>query len=175
MIAALTLTLVLAPQKSMDDRALVRERGGQTDAIKNAQEGLVPPAIDTKIWRNTPKNQPLPWSQMKGKVVLVVLWSFWDKEGKKAAPLLEKLRTEYSRTLVIVGVHSDVDTAKGLEAAKALKYKFPLAFDEGKFLKMMGGDGYPDYILIDKRGKTRVVDLANAYLESAVKVLVRQK
>lgn len=175
MITALVLCAALAPQKSLDDRSLVRERGGQTDAIKNAREGLAPPAINTKTWRNTPKNQPLPWSQMKGKVVLVLLWSFWDKEGKKAAPLLENLRKEYARTLVIVGVHSDVDTAKGLEMAKTLKYKFPLAFDEGKFLKMMGGDGYPDYILIDKKGNTRVVDLANDYVEAAVKFLVRQK
>ena len=52
--------------------------------------------------------------------------------------------------------------------------QFPVAFDGGAWMKKMGCDSFPDYVLIDKKGVTRVVDLANAEIERAVVKLLEE-
>ena len=54
-----------------------RERGGQTDSIKNAGEGKAPPELKAEKWMNTADGKPLTWKEMRGKVVLIDLWAFW--------------------------------------------------------------------------------------------------
>ncbi len=43
----------------------------------NPHEGAPPPAVEASRWVNTPGNKPLTWDSLKGKVVLVDLWTFW--------------------------------------------------------------------------------------------------
>jgi hypothetical protein len=91
-------------------------------------------------------------------------------------PKLNELHDKYAKDgLVIIGLHSDPATAKGLDAAKNEKMKYPVAFDGGAFMKRVGCDSYPDYVLIDRKGIVRVVDLANGETARAVKVLLEEK
>ena len=53
--------------------------------------------------------------------------------------------------------------------------KYPVAFDGGKLMKAFKCDSFPDYVIIDRKGITRVVDLANADVEKAVKMLLAEK
>ena len=53
--------------------------------------------------------------------------------------------------------------------------KYLVAFDGGKLMKAFHLDGFPDYVIIDRKGNTRVVDLDNDDVEKAVKMLLAEK
>lgn len=91
-------------------------------------------------------------------------------------PKLNELHEKYSKEgLIIIGLHSDSETAKGVDTAKKQKMKYAVAFDSGAFMKQVGCDSYPDYVIVDRQGTVRVVDLANAETERAVKALLEEK
>jgi hypothetical protein len=91
-------------------------------------------------------------------------------------PELNKLHDTYAKDgLVVIGVHSDPDTAKATATVKAEKMKYAVAFDGGAFMKSVACDSYPDYVLVDRKGIVRVVDLANDETERAVKALLKEK
>ena len=91
-------------------------------------------------------------------------------------PKLNELHEKYTKEgLVLIGLHSDPATDKGVEAAKAEKMKYPVAFDGGAFMKKVGCDSFPDYVIVDRKGVARVVDLANDETERAVRTLLAEK
>lgn len=62
------------------------------------------------------------------------------------------------------------------EFAEEQKIGYPIAIDvEDRTTGAFAVDSYPDYTLIDRSGKLRVADLANADLERAVQVLLAEK
>ena len=52
---------------------------------------------------------------------------------------------------------------------------YPVAFDGGKLMKALHLDGFPDYVIVDRKGNARVVDLANGEVEKAVKMLLAEE
>ena len=92
-------------------------------------------------------------------------------------PHLKELYGRYKdQGLVLIGVHSDKNTAEGEKVAKELGMNYPIAFDpEGKLMKAFGCDSFPDYVVIDRKGTVRVVDLANAEVDKAVEALLKEK
>lgn len=153
-----------------------RERGGANDKAKDAYEQKAPPMIEAERWMNTDKNRELGWGDLKGKVVLIDLWTFWCGPCKAAVPKLNELHEKFGKDgLVVLGIHSDKDTAKGVAAVTEEGIKYPVALDGGVFFKAIGCDSYPDYVLVDRKGTVRVVDLANSEVERAVKALLAEK
>lgn len=90
-------------------------------------------------------------------------------------PKLNEMHAKYKeKGFVLIGLHSDPKTDEGVAAVTKESMQFPVAFDGGAWMKKMGCDSFPDYVLIDKRGVTRVVDLANAEIERAVVKLLEE-
>lgn len=57
-----------------------------------------------------------------------------------------------------------------------LGINWPIAQDgDSKTMKAFHGDSFPDYYLIDRSGKVRFADLANAELDRAVEFLIKEK
>ncbi len=78
--------------------------------------------------------------------------------------------------LVCIGVHTKKAGNKMAAYVKEAGVRFPVALDhEGSTVKDFRADSFPDYYLIDRSGKLRVADLANADLERAVKVLLAEE
>ena len=46
---------------------------------------------------------------------------------------------------------------------------------EGQTMKTFGADSFPDYYIIDRYGKVRFADLANAEVDRAVELLLKEK
>jgi hypothetical protein len=91
-------------------------------------------------------------------------------------PKLNELHEKYAKDgLVLIGVHSDPDTAKGKESVKTDGMKYVVSFDGGKLMKAFKCDSFPDYVIIDHKGIVRAVDLANAEAEKAIKMLLEEK
>jgi len=78
--------------------------------------------------------------------------------------------------LVFIAVHSDPKTADGVTEATNSKMTYPVAFDpEAKLMKAFGCDSFPDYVVIDRKGIARAVDLANGEVEKMVEALLKEK
>src|ERR1043165_2180705 len=91
-----------------------RERDGKSDVAKNAVEGKAPPTLVATDWVNT---KPLTWKDLKGKVVVLDFWTYWCGPCKASMPHVQELYKKYKdQGLVIVGIHSDKDAAKGKTA-----------------------------------------------------------
>lgn len=75
---------------------------------------------------------------------------------------------------MLIGVHSDPKTAEGIEAAKENGMNYPVSFDGGKLMKLFNCDSFPDYVVIDKSGTVRAVDLANGDVEKAIQMLLAE-
>ncbi len=62
------------------------------------------------------------------------------------------------------------------EVVAELAMDWPIVMDpDRKFMKSLEGDSYPDYYLVDRKGKLRFADLANAELDRAVEMLLKEK
>lgn len=92
-------------------------------------------------------------------------------------PHLKELYGRYKdQGLILIGVHSDKGTADGEKVAKENALTYPVAFDpEAKLMNAFGCDSFPDYVIIDRKGIVRVVDLANGEVDKAVEALLKEK
>ncbi len=91
-------------------------------------------------------------------------------------PTLNELYSKYGQDgLVVLGVHSDPDTAQGLKAVSELKIAYPVAFDGGKLMDAVGGQAFPTLLLVDRKGILRVFDVPEDQLDKAVTRLLSEK
>ena len=92
-------------------------------------------------------------------------------------PHLKKLYKTYKdKGLVILGVHTTNAGEKMAAFAKEQEIPYPVAVDvDKKTVKKYAVDSFPDYYLIDKKGRLRVADLQNGELDRVVKILLAEK
>jgi thiol-disulfide isomerase/thioredoxin len=171
-VAILGLAFVLAGFGGQD--GFQRERGGRNDALKNSLEGKPPPELKGE-WFNL---EAAPtWASLKGKVVMIDFWAHWCGPCRAATPHIKDLLSKYGpKGLVVIAVHSDKNREKMLEVAKQLGMNWPVLFDpDSKVMKAFGGDSYPDYYFVDRKGVLRFADLANREIDRAVEMLIAEK
>jgi thiol-disulfide isomerase/thioredoxin len=159
---------------SLDD--FRRERGGKNDAAKNAYEGKAPPAMESMKWANWSVKPP-SWAAFKGKVVVLDFWTFWCGPCKASMPHMNEMYAKYKEQgFILVGVHSAKETEEGEKIAREYALTYPIAYDpDQKLFRAFGCDSYPDYVVIDRKGVVRMVDLANQEVERAVEALLKEK
>ena len=162
--------LSLADDKPKDDFKREPPRAG-----KDALEDKAPPPLTVEKWMNT-DDKPLDLKDLKGKVVVLDFWGVWCPPCRAAMPKLKQLYSQHKDDgLVIIGVHTTRQGERMANFVKEQKLPWPIALDvEGKTVKAFLVDSFPDYYLIDRSGKLRVADLANADLERAVKILLKE-
>lgn len=92
-------------------------------------------------------------------------------------PHLKELAAKnQDRGLVVIGVHTQGggDKMQGFVEEQGIGY--PVALDtDGETVKAFAVDSYPDYYLVDRSGKLRFADLANAEVDRAVETLLAEK
>ena len=90
-------------------------------------------------------------------------------------PHLIEVHNKYKDQVVLIGVHSKKGGEKMAAFVKDKKIPYPVAHDsEGETVKAFGGDSYPDYFVIDKKGILRVADLANSELDRAIEMMLKE-
>jgi thiol-disulfide isomerase/thioredoxin len=175
-LTALVLAALLAPARGAPDDDFKREGDGEKRKAKDALENKTPPTLQVKDWMNT-DGKNLTLADLKGKVVVLDFWGVWCPPCIKAIPKLKELYAQHHKDgLVIIGVHTVRDGEKMADFVKKEGLPYPVAIDvDGMTVKSFLVDSYPDYYLIDRAGKLRVADLANADLERALGVLLKEK
>jgi thiol-disulfide isomerase/thioredoxin len=145
-------------------------------AQKDALENKSPPALEVKDWLNT-DGKELKLDDLRGKVVVLDFWGVWCPPCRAAIPHLKEMYEKHKGDgLVIIGVHTTNQGEKMIDFVKQQGITWPVAVDvDRKTVGAFHVDSFPDYYLIDRAGKLRVADLANADLGRAVQVLLKEK
>jgi cytochrome c biogenesis protein CcdA/thiol-disulfide isomerase/thioredoxin len=148
-------------------RALTGEKA--TKATSAAAQGaglpdLGPAPAFTGItqWLNTPGDEPLTLSSLRGKVVLVDFWTYSCINCQRTLPHLEAWERAYSADgLVIIGVHTpefpfEHVVSNVAAAAAQLGVNYPIAIDNNDATWLAYSNEYwPAEYLIDQQGVIR--------------------
>ena len=157
----------------------------QFQQIDKSQFKKAPEFTQISGYINTPNNNPLTLSSLKGKVVLVYIWTYTCINSIRPMPYIHDWNQKYSdKGLVIVGVHSPEFTfEKNYANVKAAVQRFgityPVILDSNHGTWNAYGNNYwPRYYLIDTQGNIRYDHIGEGgydQIEKAIQSLVAER
>lgn len=149
-----------------------KEKRGRLAELEAAAAN--PPALQVDGWKNS---EPIKLESLKGKVVVLDFWATWAGPSVRAIEYHNELVDKYGEQgLVFIGVCATLG-GESLDATiEKQGINYPVCVDvDNKTSTAYKPNGFPDYYLIDKAGKLRIADCANASLEDAIKALLDEK
>ncbi len=173
-VAAMLASATGAPIGSMaQDKIPVQATASA--AIKLPVEGEFPSLAGATGWLNSP---PLSASGLRGKVVLIDVWTYTCINWLRTLPYVrawaEKYKTE---GLVVIGVHSpefafehNVDNVR--RQAKAMRVDYPIAIDNDFAIwRALSNNYWPALYLVDAQGRIRHHQFGEGGYDQSEKVL----
>jgi cytochrome c biogenesis protein CcdA/thiol-disulfide isomerase/thioredoxin len=128
-------------------------------ALNLPVEGQIPPLSGAVQWLNSP---PLSAQQLRGKVVLLDIWTYSCINCLRTLPYVKAWADKYkSDGLVVIGVHDpefaferNVDNIK--QAVARLGITYPVAVDNDYAIwRALDNEYWPAHYLIDAQGRIR--------------------
>jgi thiol-disulfide isomerase/thioredoxin len=138
-------------------------------------EGQFPPLSGATGWLNS---QPLTKAELRGKVVLIDIWTYTCINWLRTLPYVRAWAEKYkAQGLVVIGVHSpefrfehDVDNVR--RAAKDMKVDFPIAIDNDHAIwNAFDNQYWPALYVIDAQGQIRHHQFGEGGYEKAERVI----
>jgi thiol-disulfide isomerase/thioredoxin len=140
------------------------------------------PELSNQVWLNT--TQPLRLAGLRGKVVLLDMWTFDCINCQHAVPYVQAWYQKYgAQGLVVIGNHfPEFDFEKDLgnlkDAVQRLGITYPVDQDnDGATWNAYHNQYWPTLYLIDKRGHIRFVNIGEgsyAATENAINALLSE-
>jgi len=120
-------------------------------------------------------------TQYHGQVVMINFWASWCGPCRQEMPLLESIYKKYNKLgFTLLGVNVEPDSQAADDWLKATPVTFPILYDkESKVSKLYDVAGMPSTVIIDRRGKLRMLHRGykpgdeNEYLDS-IRSLIRE-
>ncbi|SEW17503.1 TlpA family protein disulfide reductase [Chitinophaga arvensicola] len=119
-----------------------------------------------KIWH---------FSDLKGKVVYVDVWTTWCGPCRAEAPLFEKMAADYAgKDIVFLGISADrpKDKATWIEMASHKKTLQLYSGEKTAFMNYYQVPGYPTFLLFDKEGKVVNANAPRPSAEATLKTAI---
>jgi cytochrome c biogenesis protein CcmG, thiol:disulfide interchange protein DsbE len=115
----------------------------------------------------------------RGKVVVLNYWASWCEPCKDESPLLERWHRRIApRKATVVGIDVLDVTDDALAFARRYGLSYPMLRDEnGKTQKRFGVTGYPETLVIDRRGRVAAAKrgpVDDAYLKRTLPPLLAE-
>lgn len=141
------------------------------------------PELTNDTWLNV--DEPLRIANLRGKVVLLEMWTFGCINCQNVIPSLKEWHSKYAgQGLVVIGNHypefsyeRDIENVKDAAAKYGLEYA--IAQDnEGATWRAYKNQYWPTLYLIDKRGHIRYVHIGEgryAETEENIKALLAEE
>jgi cytochrome c biogenesis protein CcdA/thiol-disulfide isomerase/thioredoxin len=138
------------------------DAGGEGKASGLPVLGPAPEFVDTQRWFNTPGGRPLTMRGLRGRVVLVDIWTYSCINCLRTLPWLKAWDARYRRAgLTIVGVHSpefpfEKDAGNVAAAIERNGIRYPVVQDNDLATWRAWGNQYwPAEYFVDTRGQVR--------------------
>ena len=158
----------------------------QFQQIDKSQFKKAPEFAQISGYINTPNNNsPITLSSLKGKVVLVYIWTYTCINSIRPMPYIDDWNQKYSdKGLVIVGVHSpefefEKNHANVKDAVKRFGITYPVIIDSDHGTWNAYANNYwPRYYLIDTQGYIRYDHIGEGdydQIEKSIQSLVAER
>lgn len=172
----------IAPSAQTDDGSStpVPLENSDTSLKKNirlSDFGLAP-ELETTVWLNV--DQPLRIENLRGKVVLIEMWTFGCINCKHVIPKLREWHEKYATEgLVIIGNHypefsyeKDLDNLKAAVADLDIQYAVTQD-NEGTTWRSYENRYWPTLYLIDKNGHIRYEHIGEGNYDKTDAVIIQ--
>ncbi|SAL83776.1 cytochrome c biogenesis protein transmembrane region [Caballeronia arvi] len=146
-------------QAQTDAPAMMRASTEPPKAATLPVEGALPPLDGAVVWLNSP---PLTKEALRGKVVLIDVWTYSCINCLRTLPYLKSWAQKYrDQGLVVIGVHApefaferNVDNVK--QAVHDLGIDYPVAIDNNFAIwRALNNQYWPAHYFIDAQGNIR--------------------
>jgi cytochrome c biogenesis protein CcdA/thiol-disulfide isomerase/thioredoxin len=147
--------------------------------------GVAPEFTETQDWFNTPGNQALSLSSLRGRVVLVDFWTYTCINCIRTLPYLKAWDAAYrSDGLTIVGVEApefafEKDASNVRDAIQQFGLRYPVVQDNNMGTwNAYGNEYWPADYLIDATGHVRYATFGEGdydKTETAIRALLAEK
>jgi thiol-disulfide isomerase/thioredoxin len=158
LLAALLVSAVAAPSESLAEEKNMAQQ--MTPArVQLPVEGDLPSLGGATGWLNSP---PLTASGLRGKVVLIDIWTYTCINWLRTLPYVRAWAEKYkNQGLVVIGVHSpefafekNVDNVR--RAAKDTRVDYPIAIDSDHAIwRALNNEYWPALYVVDAQGHIR--------------------
>src|SRR5215216_5713202 len=151
----------------------------QFQQINKSQIKKAPEFAQISGYINTPNNNgPITLSSLKGKVVLVYIWTYTCINSIRPMPYIHDWDQKYSnKGLVVVGVHSPEFTfEKNYTNVKAAVQRFGISYpvildSDHRTWDAYGNQYWPRFYLIDTQGNIRYDHIGEGSYDQIEKVI----
>jgi thiol-disulfide isomerase/thioredoxin len=153
--------------------------------IDKSQFRKAPEFTQINNYINTPNNSPITLSSLKGKVVLLYIWTYTCINSIRPMPYIDDWNQKYSnKGLVIVGVHSpefqfEKNYTNVKNAVKRFGITYPVILDSDHGTWNAYGNNYwPRFYLIDAQGYLRYDHIGEGnynQIEKSIRSLVAER
>ena len=130
--------------------------------IDESQFKKAPEFAQISGYINTPNSSPITLSSLRGKVILLYIWTYTCINSIRPMPYLDDWNQKYSKNgLIIVGIHSpefqfEKDYANVKDAVQRFGIKYPVILDSDHGTWNAFGNNYwPRFYIIDTQGYIR--------------------
>jgi thiol-disulfide isomerase/thioredoxin len=138
-------------------------------------EGEIPSLAGATTWLNSP---PLSPESLRGKVVLIDIWTYTCINWLRTLPYVRGWATKYkSHGLVVIGVHSpefpfEKDVGNVRRSAKEMRVDYPIAVDSDHGVwRAFNNQYWPALYLIDAKGRIRFHQFGEGEYERTERVI----
>jgi thiol-disulfide isomerase/thioredoxin len=158
LLAAILVSAIGAPIETMAEEKNMMQRVTPT-LVQLPIEGAFPSLGGATEWLNSP---PLTPAGLRGKVVLVDVWTYTCINWLRTLPYVRAWAEKYkNQGLVVIGVHSpefafekSVDNVR--RAAKDMRVDYPIAIDSDHAVwRAFKNEYWPALYFIDAQGRIR--------------------
>jgi thiol-disulfide isomerase/thioredoxin len=153
--------------------------------IDKSQFTKAPEFAQISGYINTPNNNPITLSSLKGKVALVYIWTYTCINSIRPMPYIQDWNQKYSNNgLVVVGVHSpefqfEKKYTNVKDAVQRFGITYPVVLDsEHGTWNAYGNNYWPRFYLIDSQGYIRYDSIGegNYYqIEKSIQSLLAER
>ena len=140
-----------------------------------AVEGHFPSLAGATGWLNS---QPLNSTDLRGKVVLVDIWTYTCVNWRRTLPYVRAWAEKYKdRGLVVIGVHTpefslEKDVGNIRQAIKEMRIEYPVAIDSDYAVwRAFSNEYWPALYLIDAQGRIRYHHFGEGEYEQSERVI----
>src|SRR5689334_4163571 len=173
-LAAIVATVIGTPiDARTEDQDLAQQM--TLTAIQLPVEGDFPSLAGATGWLNS---QPLTPVGLRGKVVLISVWTYTCINSLRPLPYVRAWAAKYkNQGLVVIGVHTpefgfEHELTNVRRAVKELRIEYPIALDNDYTIwRAFNNQSWPAFFFIDAQGRIRHYQFGEGAYDQAERII----